>query len=239
MTIGGWDISQADARQWNVVAGHPALTNQSEWGAIAPHPFMATTFYGFRDLSITVIVKVDGGRQALRKRCSDIISHSLTPCEIVLDKFDTKFFGILQSVSHNEMSMRHWHSLTLQFKAYEYGPEVTVTKERTTSFTITNAGNIITPVRLEITPLVAAASVVLSGLCIDQTGKSRDITIKNTTTNKAIVLDGETGLFTEDGENKAKDIEIWGLPAIKAGENAVTVNNAFMSVVIKYKPRYI
>ena len=239
MTIGGWDVSQADARQWNVAAGHPVISNQSEWGIIAPHPFLTKSYYGFRDLAVTLLVKTDGGRQVLRKRCSDIISHAIDPCELILDKFQNRFYGFLKSVDHQETSMRHWHVLTLQFQAYEYAPLETVTKSRVTSFTLTNAGNIVTPVRLEITPLVSTAEVTLGGLCVDQTGKSRDIVISNTTTNKVIVLDGETGLFTEDGVNKSGDIEIWGLPAILPGSNTITVSSAFMTLTIKYKPRYI
>ena len=237
--LGGWDVINADARQWNVAVGAPAVASISNWGSLAAVPYLGQAFYGLKDFSVTFLVKTDGGRQELRRRCSMITAHALKPCEIELDGFDNRFFGVLKSADPQEMSMRHWHVLTLTFSGYEYGREATVRRNRTASFPLNNAGNIITPVRIEITPVVTVASMTLTGLCVDQSGEDHNIVIANATQNSLIVLDGETGLFTQDGQNKVSDLTIWGLPAILPGDNQITVGTANANVTIKYKPRYL
>ena len=237
-TIGGWNVSNADAKQWNVVITPPDITDHSEWTPGAARPVMIKSYYGFKTISVSFLVKTSGGRDALRTRCSTLIAHAMSPCELVLDGFTNKFYVVLKNAQHQETSIRHWHVLTLQFVGYEYGSQVTVTKSGETSFTISNAGNVVTPIRIELTPSISTATVTLTGLCSDQNGENTTIIVKNTTKDKTIILDGETGLFTEDGVSKSGDITIWGLPALKAGSNAVTVT-ANMGITIKYKPRYI
>ena len=60
--IGGWDVINADARQWNVAVGAPAVASISNWGSLAAVPYLGQAFYGLKDFSVTFLVKTDGGR---------------------------------------------------------------------------------------------------------------------------------------------------------------------------------
>lgn len=83
-------------------------------------------------------------------------------------------------------------------------------------------------------------TLTISGLCHDpQTGEELDIVIRNITPEKKIVIDGETGLITEDGEVKIEDVDIWALPTLMPGENQIRTNNNWLRVTVRYKPRFM
>lgn len=83
-------------------------------------------------------------------------------------------------------------------------------------------------------------TLVIEGLCRDsRTGESLDIEIRNTTPGKKIIIDGDTGLITEDGVVKIDDVDIWALPSIVPGENQIVTNNNWLDVKVRYEPRYM
>ena len=94
-------------------------------------------------------------------------------------------------------------------------------------------GDNVTPCIVEINPTVGLANVVLSGLA------DESITVKNLTTNKKVILDGEKCLVTQDGRNKFPDCDFWQFPRLQPGENKITISQSSCNVTIKYKPRYL
>ena len=62
-------------------------------------------------------------------------------------------------------------------------------------------------------------TLVITGLSRDpRTGEELEIEVKNFTPGKKIIIDGETGLITEDGKVKIDDVEIWALPDLQPGK---------------------
>lgn len=53
MKINGWDISEVQAKQWNVNPGFSDVENESEWQRGSPLPFFAGNFVGFKTVQIT------------------------------------------------------------------------------------------------------------------------------------------------------------------------------------------
>lgn len=83
-------------------------------------------------------------------------------------------------------------------------------------------------------------TLVIEGLCYDpRTRESLPIEIRNITPGKTIIIDGETGLITEEGVVKIDDVDIWALPTIQPGTNEITTNNNWLSIVVRYEPRYM
>lgn len=240
MKLNGWDIKEADARQWRVTPGFHSVSNDSEWSRGSSVPVLFRNHPGFKTLKITVLVKSDGGRQVILNRCSELLSHLLEPTEIELDGFEHKFFGILTKHTHNEKVMGRWHLLTLELNGYEFGAEISQTFSGATDFTVNNTGNIIAPAVVEITPQISAEEIVLTGFCRDfHTEKELPVTIRELTTGNKIVLDGETGLFTEGGRLKTGDIDIWEIPSVLPGNNKITVNNNRMDIKVRFRPRFM
>ena len=62
---------------------------------------------------------------------------------------------------------------------------------------------------MEITPRAAGASAfTVKGINRNpDTGESLPVTIRNTTKDKTVILDGETGKITEAGVNKSADVD--------------------------------
>lgn len=82
--------------------------------------------------------------------------------------------------------------------------------------------------------------LVIEGLCRDpRTGEDLPITIRNITPGKKIVINGKTGLITEEGIVKIDDVDIWALPTIQPGENRITTNNNWLDITVRYEPRFM
>lgn len=238
MLIGTWDISKADARQWKVTPGFHAVSNDSEWVRGSPVPAMFKNNIGFKPLTVMLLIKADG-RQNILDRCSRILSHLLEPVELTLDGFKHKFYGVLKKHSHSENVIRRWHTLSLEFEVYEFGSEVLQDFSGQTEMAVTNPGNIPTPAIIEITPQAGKASVTLTGICRDEnTGADLLVVIRDLETGKKIILDGETGLITQDGILKT-GVEIWGMPSLLPGENIITVDNEWMDIAVRFHPRFM
>lgn len=241
MLIGSWDIKNADARQSNVKPGFHSLKNKSEWNTGAAVPVMFRSEIGFKTFSVILVVKTEGGRQAILSRCSEILSHLTEPQELTLDGFDHKFYAVMTKFSHEETAMRRWHKLTLEFQGYEYASAETVQSfSGATEFMVANAGNIATPAVIEITPQIGVASIQLAGICRDpETGEDLPVTVRELKAGNKVVLDGQKALFTQDGRSKAGDIDIWERPTLLPGSNTITINSSRMDITVRFHPRFM
>lgn len=247
MKINGWDISEANAEQWNVTPGFHTISNDSEWSRGSPKPVMFKSDVGFKTLQISLLVKADQNRQAILHQCSEILAHLKEPAELELDDFDHKFFGTLKKYSFIENALgiprvkyNSAGKLILEFDGYEYADEEVKIGSGTTEITLMNYGNILTPAIIEITPQIGMASITITGICRDlNTGEDLPVQINNLETGKTVILDGESGLFTQNGELKAGDIEIWEVPTLFPGENKITVSSDRMDIIVRYRPRFM
>lgn len=240
MQINGKDISAHDAKQWRVKIGQTELENESEWVRGAPLPIFDKNARGFKELTVTLIVAGEN-REKIRNKISDILAELLEPVELVLDGFIRRFKGILQKqevTEFSDASRERFQALELVFDGYEYGTEVSASGQG--EIEILNPGNVASPAVIELTPTIGEASITVSGICRDsESGEDLPVTVKNLTTGKKIVIDGITGLITEDGELKAGDVEIWALPSVKPGSNTVAISSEYVNVTVKVRPIYI
>lgn len=250
MKINGWDISEAKAKQWNVTPGFSDIKNESEWQRASPLPFLMKSSIGFKSLQVTFLV-YGWNRNEVLQNCSMLLARLSEPVRLELDGFSHKYHGVMtksdfvenplgrQRVTENKVG-----KLTAGFSCYEYseqpdGSPFSKSSSGSTQLIVTNPGNLDTPAVVEITPKIGIAELVINGLTRNpDTGENLKISIKSLTTGNKIILDGETGLFTEKGVLK-KDIEIWTLPSLLPGTNTITLSNAQMDISVKYRPRFI
>lgn len=251
MKINGWDVSEAGARQLNVTFGTHSITNVSEWSRGSPAPVLLPDAVGFKTLDISWLVR-GSGREDIRAKCSQITARLLEPVELILDGCSHRFRGILAKqatldekvLNPTLVAYNRAAKLTARFNCYEYGTledgsPYTVTETKKTEITVNNPGNLLTPAVIEITPQIGVASLSVSGICQDP-GNGQDLPVQIGTleSGKMVVLDGESGLMTQDGELKT-DLEIWGLPVLKPGKNTITLDSDRMAVTVKFYPRYV
>lgn len=251
MLINGTDLTGfgATVKQWTVEPGMRELKNDSEWERGSPLPIFQTPSATFKDLTITLMV-YGSSRDDIMIRISDILASLTGETELELDGWSHLFCGILENSSVKEVSetsRNRFLKLELKFTGYEHGEEVEVSVEGVTSgddgtqtITVTNPGNVISPSTIELTPTIGMSSLVLNGLCRDsETGEDLEVTVSTLTTGNTVVLDGMTGLITENGELKAGDVDMWALPTLLPGSNTITLSSKYVSAVVKVLPIYM
>lgn len=241
MQINGIDISRWHARQWSVSIGNHSITNESEWNRGSPDPFMVGSKVGFKTIKVTLLLKNES-REVMTADRSDLVATLMKPADIALDGFSHKFRVVLTKDSSIEETVGHrqdlWHKLTLELQGYEYGSEIAVAG--TGTLKIMNPGNMDTPAILELIPSISTIPVNIRGISRNQVSEKEDlITVKNLITDKKVIIDGETGLITQDGKQKAGDVDLWELPVLIPGINTVTCDNVNVKMNIKFKPRYM
>lgn len=245
MKINEWDVSEAQAKQWNVTPGHASVSNDSTWTQGAAAPILLSNTTGFKTLKVTLLVK-GTGREEIMKNRSTILSKCLAPVKIQLDGYSHLFYGVLTKHTPTEYgTKKRFHTLALEFNCYEYeaqadGSQFSGSASGSTDLIINNQGNLVTPATVLITPQVGLASLKLTGLVRNPyTGEDLPVTVKKLTTGKTITIDGETGLMTEDEKLKSGDIETYGLPSLVPGTNTITLDSQFVDITVKYFPRYM
>ncbi|HZJ98515.1 MAG TPA: hypothetical protein VFC79_00825 [Tissierellaceae bacterium] len=88
-----------------------------------------------------------------------------------------------------------------------------------------------TPVVISIIPDTNISELTIAGF-------GEDIILKNLTEGIEIIIDGEKGLVTEEGQNKFKDYQSWGFPKLVPGENKITISSD-INITAIYSPRWL
>lgn len=251
MKINGWDISGAQAKQWNVIPGFSNIENESEWQRGSPLPFFVNGSIGWKTIQITFLV-YGSGRNEILQNCSTLLSKMSESVILELDKFDHKFCGFLSKHDFTEnplgrlkVTSNRLSKLTVDFFCYEFAeqPDGSPFSESASGMletVVTNPRNAWTPCVVEITPKVGIGQLTIAGINRNpDTGENLQAVIRNLTTNSVVILDGESGKITEDGANKAADVDIWSLPALLPGTNQITLDSTWVDLTVKYRPRFM
>ncbi len=196
MTINGWDIAEAGARQWNVTFDSSDIDNNSEWieGSVIPLLFRNHT--SFKELTITLMLNGRGREELLLAR-SNILANLLEPAVIKLDNYSHSFLGIMKKISSpNEEAMQRFHTLKFTFDCAEFGDMQTYTLEGTTNCILENVGNITGPLICEITALEDIDDYELHGICRKLSIMGRSIEEeRNETESQKILADDEQDIL--------------------------------------------
>ena len=228
MLIGGWNIEEAGARQFNVVWGYHAITPHSEWNANSDSPVFADATVGFKPLQIVLVVKEPGGRESIRESVSKILTHFLKPTEIVLDGMDHKFYGYLKTYSVAETSRKRFHALTLNLEGYEYGDTVEVSG--TESVEAWNGGTIPAPMKLTLTVPSGLSSLTINGL-------DESVTLTGISSGGTIVIDSENGIVKKG--SALLETSFLRFPRVPIGVVNISCNNSSTTLALEFKPRYM
>jgi len=229
MTINGWEISEAGAKQVNVVWGYSAINTRSIWVAGSPLPVLLSPQVGFKPLQIVLSVS-GNGRNAIRDNISYILSKMIGTLDIQLDGFLNSFRGTLKTHAVEELSRKRWHKVTLTLEGYEYGEEIAI--EGAEEVEVYNPGTAETPVRIEVSSSVALGETTIS--CAE-TGWS--LTLPGVASGSAAIIDAETGMVTQNGI--LVPAVFTELPVVTPGTAHFAASNPGADLIVKLKPRYL
>ena len=151
-----------------------------------------------------------------------MMSESVT---LELDKFDHKFCGFMSKHDFTEnplarlkVTSNRLSKLTVDFSCYEFAEQPNGS------------------------PFSESASGMLETVGINRnldTGENLRVVIRSLTANSTVILDGESGKITENGANKAADVDIWSLPILLPGETRITLDSTWTDMTVKYRPRFM
>lgn len=118
--------------------------------------------------------------------------------------------------------------ITAEYECIEFEVEKTVSTSNKT-ITFTAGGNTEVPCIVELTPSTDLINITINGLSDDP------IIVKNLKGNKTLIINSEEGTVELAGVNHYKDFDAWEFPRVKAGSNTATINQAGVTMKIKYK----
>lgn len=217
-----------------------SITTFTNWMDEADHPTPGEKPKGkFFDVEAEMIIFGTSKTDA-ELTVSNIIADCMSGT-IQLDNMDLELEGELKE-TEKEFLKRWNYSLSLTFQAWEKTEEEVSIEITETGKTINVEGNQTTTCIIELTPSGSITTYTIKGAARDPvTGEAEDIIIKNLTSGKKVVIDGESCTVTEDGANKYADTEMWEFPTLVPGSNVLTFvsSSVACNVTIKYKPRYI
>src|SRR5699024_1683047 len=142
---------------------------------------------------------------------------------------------IITSTNINEYSfdiMEDKEMTTLEFTLFandKYENKTSTTISNNDIITLQSTAK--TPVKLELIPNENVEEIGIKGF-------GEDITVKNLTKDKKVIIDGEKGLVTEEGQNKWNDYDSWGFPKLSPGENEISISEDIEITAI-YSPRWL
>ena len=112
MKINNVDIATWNARQSTVKWGQVQFQNATYWKAGAAVPSFFGGIVGFKQLTVTLLVK-GTDRNEILKNVSDIVAACKDKVTLILDGMSHRFTGYLTGPQNDELRKRELHRLTL------------------------------------------------------------------------------------------------------------------------------
>lgn len=160
-----------------------------------------------------------------------IFQKKIIDCTLKFDDCDFYYKGKLDNISTKKIGL--YKQVDIDFLIYDkYTQEVTTTVTTQTMDVQCN-GTDETPTTIEITSTIDQPTLTITGLT------KTPIVVKNIKANQKIVIDAENFSITAGGVNKFADVDLWEYPFLKQGTNHITLNQSTITLVLKYKPRYL
>lgn len=232
MLIDSINIKVFNAKLLTVDIQTQELNNSSEWLDNSLSPLFLANKKQFKKIDLEIAFK-GASRTEILNNISNFMSKLINEVVLVLDNYDHKYKVILKENSTEKTISKNLYKKKLSFIGYEFSDETTENLDRITTKTINVAGNLSTPVIVEIIPSVDIIDLQIDGLSDDT------IIIKNLKQNKKIIINSEDATVLEEGTNKFIDTDMWEFPFLLPGANTIKINKNSCNIKIKYKPRYI
>lgn len=232
MLVNGIDIRKYSAKQLTVDLQPPQISVNSEWveGAPTPHEFDTAVQYGTCEL--TILFR-GTSRNNIIRTISEFLSLMTQRCRLNLDGYKGTYIGDLNSNSVKKTLVATRYILTVKFNGYMVDNEVTNVYRGVYGARFTTLGTRDTPCIVEINPQVNLQELTIGGF-------GDDIILSNLKAGHTVIINGEKGKVTQDGENKFGDCDMWAFPVLKKNqENNITFSSNKCDVTIHYSPMWI
>lgn len=231
MQINGIDISVYKSKLLERVIDVAEPYNINSWCDKCSIPTTQTGyFYSHKKIKLKFDIIATSSTEL--ELCKGKLTKALENATIRFSDIDMNYTGYYVGTPSVDYITKNNDTIEFTFYAYAWKEEKTETFNKTLTKTISVTGNQKSPCVIEINPTASYGSLTLKI-------NSRVISIKNITANKKIILNGVTGKFTEETNNKFSDIDLWEMPYLDVGTNALTIDRDTYNITIKYKNIFI
>lgn len=183
--------------------------------------------YGLKNLQIQL--EFYGERSQVELNKSRLIGEILNEPVIQFNNIPNRVYrGYVETLS---VINQNYIFETLELSILVSESSKTIESEFEKEIEIILSSTMETPAILEITPKADLNSITIDGF-------EDFIKLNNLKKGKPVIIDGQSLLVTEDGQNKFKDYDSWGFPKLKVGSNKITVTGNVHNK-ITYNPRWL
>lgn len=233
MKIDKIDCTKFGARQIHTEVETAEVTNNSEWPTLFLSPLYLEGEPGFKTIRVEWLFEGET-RAEVEENISHLAALCLEPRVLTLDKRDFLYRAIMTGTSQEAINtLGTAVRYTIEYKGVAVKKQKKELLNRSLETTFKNKGNLKSPAIVEITPSITETVLTIEGLA------DSPITIRNLKAGKKIILNGETGRITEEGNsNKLPDVDFWEVPRVLPGENKIKLSKKTVDMTILYDPRF-
>lgn len=234
MKIDDIDIRKFDAKQLTVEIVHPQTVVGVEMFDGALIPSESETYTPLSGVKVGVLFR-GKSRDEVQTHISDFNAALQKGVVLTLDGYRRYFKAYLSANTSEKTISKGRYKAEFTFVGYWFSDEVTISWQEQHEMIFETAGNRWTPCRVTITALEYIEEMRINGF-------PNEITVKIIPRGSTVVIDGETGFATMDGENKFKDVEMMEFPYLKTGvdkEHHLIFSDKNAIVTIQYKPMWL
>lgn len=231
MKIKGVDVGRFGAKQLKVERQAPQEMGTYEWveGAAIPR----STEENITASTLIVHMKFSGSeRDEIMRNISSLLTLLTGETKIILDGYKGTFCGYLKTSNIEKTIVKEKYRLQIELEGYFFDEDQTEELKQIETYMYVS-GSRKTPCTIHV-----KAKKELVNYSI--TGDFGTITIESLETGHEIVINGENGTVTVNGENAFSKIDLWKFPELIPGENKITITDETAAEVsITYKPMWL
>lgn len=233
MKINGIDTRTLGGEQLKVELQPPEMVVNKELPSGAITPLELNNDIPLSRMNVDIYMK-GRNEQEVRRSLSEIMALVKDSCVIDLDGYKDQFKGYLTGSSFEKTITKKRVIAKLRFDGYFFGEQIIRTFEpRENALTIVVDGTRPTPCIIRCTALMSVTDYTITGF------RGGPITINHIGQNGILVIDGEKGLVTINGDNAFDRIDMWRFPELDPGSSIITTSDRSIDVEICYRPRWI
>ncbi len=234
MKIDDINIREFDAKQLSVDFTPPQTTVTVDMFDGALIPSESETYTPLSGITVEVLFR-GNDRDEVMMHISDFNALLQKGVVLTLDGYRRKFKGYMTANTPEKTISKGRYKSSFQFTGYWFSDEVTISWQEQNEMIFEAQGNRWSPCKISITALEYIESMKINGL-------SDEITVKTIPRGATVVIDGEKGFVTMDGQNKFDDVEMLEFPYLKTGkdkEHHLIFSDKNTIVTIQYKPMWL
>lgn len=235
MKIDSTDIREFDAKQLSVEFTPPQTTVTVDMFEGALIPSESETYTPLSGITVEVLFR-GKDRDEVMTHISDFNALLQKGVVLTLDGYRRKFKGFMTANAPEKTISKERYKSSFKFTGYWFSDEVSLNWQGAYEAIFEAQGNRATPCRLTITATEYIEQLRINGLSCGE------IIIDTIPRGATVIIDGETGFATMDGENKFKDVSLMEFPYLTTGQEKehhliFSDNNAL--VTLQYKPMWL